>query len=75
MSTEQVVAEAIDRSIARDCIAHIDEIDAKQAGTTLDAVCDALFSECEDEVETDTVREFWGKDVDGNEWRVHVELS
>ena len=26
----------------------------------------------DDNVETETVHEFWGTDDDGNEWRVHV---
>jgi len=31
-----------------------------------------LFAECEGTVETPDVTEYWGVDLEGNNWRVHV---
>jgi len=55
-------AEAIARSISHNEVAYAD------ASCRLD-----LLVECDDNVESDGVAEFWGVD-NGNDWRVHVRL-
>ena len=62
-SLAQEIARAIAESIAEDRIIYLDYSDAAR---------DALSAECEGDAETDDVHEFWGVDVDGNEWRVHL---
>ncbi len=32
----------------------------------------ALQAECDDSADADAAHEFWGVDLDGGEWRVHV---
>jgi hypothetical protein len=71
----QIVEQAIESSKKRNNIAHIDAIDMRQASVSAEAVCEELFAECEDDAENGSVREFWGEDIDGNEWRVHVEVD
>ena len=70
----QITHNAINRSIMQTEIAHISAVDMAQAGVDYDAVSADLYSECESHVEANGTHEFWGVDVDGNEWRVHVEM-
>jgi hypothetical protein len=65
----QIVAQAIDRSVTHGEIVFISE-----------PLClEELLRECEGEVYvanideySSNVHEFWGIDLDGEEWRVHV---
>ena len=59
------VIDAIDRSISHDEIVYLDD----EPGLR-----DALLAECDDNVESDGVAEYWGEDDNGDEWRVHVRL-
>lgn len=73
MSTYQIIETAIDRSKSHNEIVSLDALEIRRAGLSVKAVCAALFVECEGDVEAnDGVHEFWGRDVDGTEWRVHV---
>lgn len=64
----QLVSDAIDKSKATTSIVTIEANEDRYAG-----VCDELATECEDSVEaTERKTEYWGKDVEGTEWRVHV---
>ena len=65
---EQLVGEAINRSISHN---EIVTIVPERYGSTV--VCDSIFVECEDSVEAEKWTEFWGTDLDGNSWRVHVK--
>ncbi len=38
----------------------------------MSAIAGHLLTLSDDNVESDGVREYWGVDDDGNEWRVHV---
>jgi len=73
----QLIDHSINESISRGQTVWIDAVDMAQAGR-LDpsVVCAALFVECEGDVAVhDAERphhEYWGTDVDGNDWRVHV---
>ena len=49
----------------QDCIVHIE--------ASSEAI-DELALECEDHVENGPVHEFWGRDDDGNDWCVDVDL-
>jgi hypothetical protein len=68
------VQRAIEQSIRQNEIAKITglRVDTQE---WVDVVND-LAAESEDWVETSadgaTVREYWGKDEDGDDWRVHV---
>lgn len=75
MSTMQIIENAIDQSKAQDEIVTISTIDMRRAGVTLESVLSALFAECEGETKNGSIHEHWGEDVDGNEWRVHVEVG
>lgn len=69
----QIVTSAIRESKSTTSVITIDESDAKQASTSLAAVRGELFDACDGDVDRgDGVHEYWGKDVDGVEWRVHV---
>ena len=57
-----ITADAIDRSISRDAIVHLDYDDAVAAD---------LRAECDDSVENGDVGEYWGE-RDGQHWRVHL---
>ena len=75
MATIQVVELAIDRSKSHNEIVTIRE---SETDVSAKAIERALYEECEGDVVTKSIRgnrfrEFWGRDVDGNEWRVHVE--
>lgn len=70
----QITDDAIGRSISHNEIVTIDTIDMRRAGVSLESVREALHIECEDEVANGAVCEYWGKSVDGEEWRVHVEM-
>jgi hypothetical protein len=68
-ATVQDAADAIDMSIHENRIVHLDYTTALAA---------ELAQECEDSVEVpqgdgdhDWI-EYWGRDIDGNEWRVHL---
>ncbi len=64
------VQDTIDVSKAENRITHIEPRDDDEFAFT----CRALFDECDGESQLDQSQpaEFWGKDIDGNEWRVHV---
>ena len=68
----QIISNAIDRSISQNEIVTLESDEIARAGNSVEAVCSELFAECEDSTDADTVTEYWGKDIDGNEWRVHV---
>src|SRR5690606_22663751 len=62
-ATSQIVAAAIARSIAHNEIVHLDDVGN---------IRELLFDECEDYVEGDDEVEYWGVNLDGETWRVHV---
>ncbi len=83
-SVAQLVAESIDRSKSHNEIVTIHESAIRQLGPAggphsfeerVEAVKGELFAECEDWVENGEVTEYWGEDVDGNDWRVHVRAE
>lgn len=62
-STEKEVRDAIDESKRSNDIVTVKE----------SARARALLKElCDDSVEANEVIEFWGRDIDGIEWRVHM---
>ena len=67
-AVEQIIREAIKRSISHNEIVHVDEPGLGEA-IALD-----LYESCEGDAKraTDGVHEFWGEDCDGQSWRVHV---
>ena len=66
-ATTQAVSDAIDQSVAQT------EIVTIEAVRSLDAVLEELGRECEGSVEDgEGPYEYWGTDLDGVEWRVHV---
>lgn len=65
-STKQLVSEAINYSKMRDTIVHM-EFDS--------TAYSMLWEECEDCVKGNDEHEFWGKDIDGVEWRVHMAFD
>lgn len=68
-------ADAIARSISHTEIVTL-SFDAER-NEKIDAmhVKGDLLNASEDWVESGSVTEYWGKDDDGNEWRVHVRES
>ena len=56
--------QAIDDSISQNRIVHIDEPTQEDL--------DCLMVESDDSVENGPVTEYWGRDEDSNDWRVHV---
>jgi len=72
----QFVTQAIKRSISHNEIAHIRADDAGRAGASVEAIVAELSRECKGEALNKAyfVHEFWGVNVDGEEWRVHVAL-
>lgn len=72
MATLQIIEAAIDTSKTTDSIVHISALELRQAGVSYQAAHDALFLECEGDTESDGIEEFWGQDIDGNTWRVHL---
>ena len=69
-ATAHAVAEAIDRSKSHDEIVTLECLRPAIA----QAVLDELALECEDSCldAAPGLSEFWGRDVNGAEWRVHV---
>lgn len=78
-ATVQIIADAIDTSIAN---SETVTITTRDADTCL-SMQEDLFAECEDSAEADGVRQFWGEgqadvDEDNDElckWRVHLEWT
>ncbi len=70
----ELVYRAIRESIQETGIVRIEQLDMLRAGVSQSAVLRALFGECEGDVENGSEHEYWGVDVDGNDWRVHVEV-
>lgn len=75
----QIVAQAISQSAAQYEIAHI-RVGGGNSPATATTVRAALAGECEGSVThaaQDGVRvsEYWGVDIDGCEWRVHVHVE
>ena len=74
----QIVYTAIDRSKSHDEIVHLSLSDLAHAEVTGGAARKVLLQECEGEAVNATIdggeHEFWGQDMDGVEWRVHVQL-
>ena len=68
----EIVNRAIDESKSSNEIVRISRIDA---GKSQEAILAALFAECEGDVEANGEHEYWGKDIDGATWRVHVVLA
>lgn len=72
----QLVSEAIDRSISHNQIVTIDVgpsgLVCAGGGVSGDAVREDLAEVCEDCAISKAVCEYWGNDLEGNEWRVHV---
>jgi hypothetical protein len=66
MSSEHTAYNAIDES------KHTDSIVTVDGDPT---VLRLLTEECEDVVVNGSIHEFWGKDIEGVEWRVHVRVS
>jgi hypothetical protein len=62
----QVVADAIRVSVSHD------KIETIRGGPHTEALCAALSAECEDSAENGETSEFWGANIDGDTWRVHV---
>jgi hypothetical protein len=62
----QVVADAIRVSVSHD------KIETLRGGPYTEAICAALLAECEDSAENGETSEFWGTNIDGDTWRVHV---
>lgn len=76
----QIITAAIEQSKGQNEIVRIDAVEIAQAGLTMDAVCRELALECEDSTSYSIAQggeayEYWGSDVDGNDWRVHVEVA
>jgi hypothetical protein len=67
------IAKAIDRSISHNEIAHLD---VSSVGLLADAYEEQLARECEGSADRrdEGVVEYWGVDLDGEEWRVHLEV-
>lgn len=65
-STAQTVQTAIYRSSAHN------EIVSIVGGRRYGSICMELADKCEDSVDVGERSEYWGQDVDGNAWRVHV---
>ena len=72
--TSQIISAAIARSKSHTEIVSI-HADARTGEFA--AICEELFSECEGSATLDDSgpSEFWGTDVDGNEWRIHVHAQ
>lgn len=71
----QTVTNAIRRSVSHNEIVTIEVGPSGLvcgSGETGDSVCAELSLESEDSAESREVSEYWGTDVDGNAWRVHV---
>lgn len=67
-ATTEAVAGAIARSKS-----HTEIVTIEAGGQALDAIVRELETECEDCVTGNAgVREYWGVDIEGTEWRVHV---
>lgn len=64
MSYDQYV-NAIDVSIMRDCIAHLEYSEINE---------EELLEACDDYVDCGTHIEFWGE-REGEPWRVHLDRS
>ena len=73
MTSTVYAASLIRESASNDTIVHVTSGDCYSAGCEFDALQGALLVECEDDVEANGVREFWGATEDGHEWRVHVQ--
>lgn len=63
-STEERVHIAITTSVRESRVYHLHYSPELAA---------ALARECEGEVDTPDAREFWGIDIDGHTWRVHLD--
>lgn len=63
-ATTQTVAAAIERSISHS------EIVTIEAGSQREAIESQLADECEGS--TPDAGEYWGENLDGEKWRVHV---
>lgn len=59
------VEQAINESVLHNCIVHMED------ASVLDI--EDLKRESDDWVENGPVIEFWGRDDDGENWRVHAE--
>lgn len=61
----QLIADAIRTSVQQDEIVRI------HGGMHTDSIAESLSAECEDEVQAVEI-EYYGSDLDGQEWRVHL---
>lgn len=68
----QIIKQAIEQSKGQNEIVHISDTEIAGAGLRLSNVVAELEEECEDFAAAQGRYEYWGKDVDGAEWRVHV---
>jgi hypothetical protein len=72
---ENQVQIAIDESIRENCIVHLKAVADSQEWVDLANVLGARSSgrahDCFDDGRE--VREYWGEDDDGDEWRVHLD--
>ena len=71
-SDEETITDAINRSVRHNEIAHL------RAGGDFDEDFDpraALLDLCDDHADNGEIIEFWGTDSDGDEWRVHLNVS
>ena len=66
----EMIADAIDQSLRQNEIVFLDASDFDDDFDVLRALKD-LASDSED---TGEVVEFWGRDSDGDDWRVHVRV-
>lgn len=71
----KIVTNAIEQSKRYNQISHIDSRAIRDADVDVAEICCDLSVACEDNVVNGTIREFWGTDEDGNEWRVHIEVQ
>ena len=64
---EEIIGQAIDRSVSHDEIVHV-IVPASQRDA-YEALSERLCVECEGCGDD----EYWGRDLDGGEWRVHLD--
>jgi hypothetical protein len=58
------VYDAIDQSVRQNEIVHLDFSETR---------AEILSAESEDSTESRSTAEYWGVDLDGNSWRVHLD--
>jgi hypothetical protein len=77
-SETTIIDNAINDSIRENRIVHIDDIVINSQNFV--NLSSALSAECDDWVETKdedgyVLREYWGTDKDGDDWRIHLHCN